>query len=151
MALNATTFQQVGPKISVPNSTGVFLLKFVVYDSFNKDIYLYNAPGFGSNGGELIAISTASSSIVASIPVPGVNGGLVIDLPSFLYDQTNGDIYATEVANAHNATIGLLEINASSNTIVSQTFPPDMPLNFVSLDTKDGMLYGCLLYTSRCV
>jgi hypothetical protein len=151
MALNATTFQQVGPKISVPNSTGVFLLKFVVYDSFNKDIYLYNAPGFGSNGGELIAISTASSSIVASIPVPGVNGGLVIDLPSFLYDQTNGDIYATEVANAHNATIGLLEINASSNTIVSQTFPPDMPLNFVSLDTKDGMLYGAYGFGSSTI
>jgi YVTN family beta-propeller protein len=139
MALNASTFQQVGPSIPVSNSTD----KFVFYDSFNKDIYLYDAPSrFNSVGGDLIAVNTQSSSVVARIPVEGVNGGLVIESPSFQYDSANGNIYATEVENPNNGTIGLLYISAGSNTIMSQTFSQNIPLNHISLDAKDGMLYA---------
>jgi hypothetical protein len=137
IALNASTFQQVGPSISLANSTGSYAL----YDSFNKDIYLYEGSAFNSAGGQLIAVSTESNSIVATIPVPGFNGGLVIEQPSFVYDSTNGNIYATELTNPQNGTVGLLAISPS-NSILSQTFPSKMPLNYISLDEKSGLLYG---------
>ena len=135
VAFDASTFQPVGPVINASGS-------FEFYDSFNKDIYLYSGQSEESVGGDLIAVSTSSNSIVAKISVPGLSAGLVEEEPSFLVDPTNGDIYATEVTNTQNYTIGLLHISANSNTIISQTFPPKLPLNDISFDAKDGMLYG---------
>jgi DNA-binding beta-propeller fold protein YncE len=122
------------------NSSGILLF----YDSFNKELYFYNGPSFPPTtvGGELMAYSTVSGARVAQIPVPGVNGGLEYETPSFLLDSLNGDIYATEVANSQNGTVGLLHISESSNRVVSQTFPARMPLNDVSLDPIDNEIFA---------
>jgi YVTN family beta-propeller protein len=135
VALNATTFEQVGP------SHG-YLGRFVLYDQFNKDLYFYNGPEMNSVGGNLTAFSTVTDSVVATIPAPGLAEALVEEQPSFVYDPANGDVYATELTNPQNGTAGLLVVSGSSNAVVSQTFPPNMPLNDIALDPKDGMLYG---------
>ncbi|HYB07350.1 MAG TPA: hypothetical protein VEB87_04245 [Nitrososphaerales archaeon] len=147
-ALNATTFRQVGPTVTLPNSSS-----FQLYNPINKDLYFYtglDAQTFNQAGGELFAVSTESDTVVTKIPVPGFNGGLVIEEPSFVLDQSTGDIYATEVTNPQNYAIGLLRIS-SSNTIVSQTFPTNMPLGYLSLDPKDGILFGAYGYASSSV
>jgi hypothetical protein len=138
-ALDATTFRQVGPTITLPNSSS-----FQLYSPINKDLYFYtglDTQTFNQASGELYAVSTESDTVVGKIPVPGFNGGLVIEEPSFVLDQSTGDIYATEVTNPQNYTIGLLRIS-SSNAIVSQSFPTNMPLGYLGLDAKDGMLFG---------
>jgi hypothetical protein len=137
-AISSSTLQPVGKPIEVSNSSSSFLF----YNPFNKDLYFYSGPASFSTGVDLIAISTATDSIVATIPVPGISAGLVAEQPSFAYDTANGNIYATELTNPHNGTVGLLEISPSSNMVVSQTFPPGMPLNYINLDAADGLLYG---------
>ena len=138
IALNASTFKQTGPTIPLTNSSG----RFEFYDHFNKDIYLYGDASFGSVGGQLIAVSTVSNSVVAKIPVPGLDEGLIDEAPSFTMNPTNGDIYATELVSPQNATVGLLHISGDSNAIVSQVFPPNVPLYHIVVDAIDGELYG---------
>ncbi len=142
-AISSSTLQPVGGPIMVSNSSSSFLVNdFLFYDHFNGDIYFYEGLAPFSDAGDLIAVSTQSGSVVASISVPGVSAGLVIETPSFVCSSSNGDIYATEITNPQTGAVGLLEISPSTNTIVSQTFPPGMPLNYITLDPTDGMLYG---------
>lgn len=139
VALDGSTLQPAGPTIKVSSSPA----SFVLYDSFNGDLYFYSGPSsIGLTGGALIAIDGQSGTISATIPVQGVNGGLVIEQPSFVLDSANGDLYGTSLTDPTNGTVGLLHILASSNMIASETFPPKMPLNFLALDARDGMLYG---------
>ncbi|MGH2637778.1 MAG: YncE family protein, partial [Rhabdochlamydiaceae bacterium] len=133
IALNASTYQKVGTAFSLPNSYG----NFVFYDSVNKDIYFYNI-----DNSELSAISTLNEATIANISVEGIDSGLALESPSFLLDSANGNIYATEVANPQSGTIALLLINGTTNEIVSRTFPSGLPLNYLSFDQSDGILYG---------
>jgi hypothetical protein len=146
VALDASTFQLVGPKINLPSNPTAFG-GFRFYDSFNRDIYFYSGQAFNSGGGELVAISTASNSIVAKVRVPGFNGGPVSEQPTFLIDPSNGDVYATELTDPHTGTVGLLHISANSNTIVSETFPSRMPLNDLALDAGGDKIFAAY-YTS---
>jgi hypothetical protein len=136
VALNSSTFQLVGPEFVLPNSSS-----FQLYDPINKDLYFYTGQGLNQVGGDLLAISTNSNTLVGKIAVPGLNGGLVQEQPSFVLDELTGDIYATEVTNPQNGTIGLLRIGPS-NSIVSQTFPAGIPLGYLDLDPRDGVLFG---------
>jgi outer membrane protein assembly factor BamB len=146
-AIDGSSLQSVGQPIQVSSSQS----SFVLYDSFNRDIYFYSPPGINSMGGELFALNTESGSVVGSIPVEGFDYGLVSEGPSFVYDSANGDIFATEVVSTSNGTVGLLDIRASTNAIVSETYPKDMPLNYITLDVNDGILYGAYGYGSSTI
>jgi len=104
----------------------------VSYDTFNKDLYFYN--------GNLSALDTMTNMIVGSVPVATAGGGLVIENPSFMYDSSNGNIYATEVINPGTGTVALLEVSAATNRVVFQTTPSGLPLGDLSLDPTNGKI-----------
>jgi len=135
IALNGTTLQPVGSEIS---SSGGFLF----YDPSNRDMYFYSGQGSNYVGGNLTAISTNTNEMVANIPVPGLDEGLVAEEPTILLDPNNGNIYATELTNPQTASVGFLVINSESNEVVSQTSPHGIPLDDLAIDSSNGLLYG---------
>ena len=92
LTINASSNTLSQQRIAL-NSAGVLLL----YDSFNKDLYLCCGP---SSSATLTALSTESNSVVAEIPLPGVQQSIHSVQPSFLYNPVDGDIYAAEVEAA---------------------------------------------------
>ena len=114
-----------------------------LYDSFNKDIYSC----CGSNGSSLVAFSTESNSVVATIPLPGVYvGPPVLEAHSFgfsyyfLYDPINGDLYAVDFNNPSGDRV--IQVSASSNSVVSTTFLHAMLPYSVALDPTQGKLFA---------
>jgi len=114
-----------------------------LYDSFNKDLYSC----CGSNGSALVAFSTESNSVVATVPLPGVYvGPPVLEAHSFgfsyyfLYDPINGDVYAA----VFNIPSGdeVIDIGASSNSVVSTSLLQPMLPYSVALDPAQGKVFA---------
>ncbi|MDV3294032.1 MAG: YncE family protein [Nitrososphaerales archaeon] len=131
-----------------PNGTIGFYYKPVLYNPTNKEIYVYGMALFDqsnqtSSPDKLVVIDTANNSLVASIPVRGLGGGLVIETPSFFYDPSTGNVYATTLLNQSNGTAGLLEISGQTNKVISQVtlsgigFGVDM-----AFDSSTRMMFG---------
>jgi hypothetical protein len=140
VALNSSTFQQVGPTLNLGNSSS-----FVLYNTSDKDLYFYTGQGFGQSGGYLLTVNTTSNTLIGRVAVPGLSEGQVAEEPSFVFDPSTGDIYATELTNPQNYTVGLLQIS-DDNVVISQAFPSNMTLGPIVLDPVSGMLFGTYVF-----
>jgi len=151
LMINSTSNALMQATVSLPpppSSTTGFVYGPVLYNPSNKELYVYGMSLFDSSNqtvspDKLVVIDTTSNSLVASIPVVGLGGGLVVEKPSFFYDPTTGNVYATTLLNRSNGTAGLLEISGRTNQVISQTtltglqFGADM-----AFDSGSHMLFG---------
>jgi YVTN family beta-propeller protein len=150
--LNSSTGKFVNQTIPLPPPQGLssssrFSYLSLFFNPSNKEIYVYGMDTFDgfdtSNPDRLVAVATGNNSVVASIPVRGLGGGLVQVLPSFFYDSSTGNVYATTDLNPTNGTMGLLEISGKTNIVISQvtlvglSFGTDM-----AFDTSSDLLFG---------
>jgi YVTN family beta-propeller protein len=148
LMINSSTSRLSNSTITLPQpSTGAYSYYTpILYNPSNKDLYVYGFDGFplGSNASipdELRAIDTQNESVVATIPVQGVGGGLFTETPSFFYDSSTEDLYATTILNSSAGATGLLEISRT-NAVVSQVtlagvaFGSDM-----AFDSSSHMLF----------
>ncbi len=147
LVINSSTNKLLPTTIPLPSSTGMGYTP-VLYDPSNNEIYLYGAEQFENSSGNpdiLIAIDGANNSVVATIPVAGLFAGLVDESPSFFYDSSNGDLYATSDLNLQNGTTGLLQIS-QTNKIIAQTVLPQWPfgqeVGGLTFDSINNMVYG---------
>jgi len=133
--INATSNTLMESNITLPSSG----YRPVLYDPANKDLYVYG-------GNQLLAIDTTLRAVVGNISLRGVNGGLVQQDPTFFYDPSSGNLYATTDMNPQSGTTGLVQI-AKNNTLISDTVLPDW--SFIDLnggglafDPMNNVLYG---------
>jgi YVTN family beta-propeller protein len=134
------------------SSSSAYGYQLVMYNPSNKDIYVYGMDMFSgfdtSNPDRLLAIDTATNTVVASVPVWGVGGGEVQETPSFFLDPSSGNIYATTDLNPANGTAGLLEIS-KTNQVISQitltgfSFGEDLVF-----DSNSDVLFGTGVFSS---
>jgi hypothetical protein len=95
------------------------------------------------NPDRLVAINTTNNVIVASIPVRGIGGGLVQEVPSFFLDPSSRNIYATTNLNPSDGTTGLLEISSKTNEVVSQVTLSGLSFGGdLAFDSGSHMLFG---------
>jgi YVTN family beta-propeller protein len=135
------------------SSSSMYGYQLVMYNPSNKDIYVYGMDMFSgfdtSNPDRLLAIDTANNTVVASIPVWGVGGGLVQETPSFFLDPSSGNIYATTDLNPGNGTTGLLEISGKTNQVISQVTLTGFSFGEDSVfDSNSDMLFGPGIFAS---
>jgi YVTN family beta-propeller protein len=115
-----------------------------LYDPSNKEVYVFGMDFFDGgdafNPDRLLAISTANNSVVATIPVAAVGGGLVIEEPFFSYDSSTGNILATTSLNRSNGAMGLLQIS-NKNAVISQLTLPGLPFGIdMAFDPNSRLL-----------
>ncbi|MDA4123376.1 MAG: YncE family protein [Thaumarchaeota archaeon] len=132
--INASSNTLSQQTININGTWGALLF----YDSFNRDLYF-------RDGATLVAFSTESNGVVATIPLPGVYSGPCgaegCPQSSAFYDTTNGDIYVAdnEVASGD---IGIIHVSADSNTVVSKTFLPPTQLGNLAFDWTNGKVFA---------
>jgi len=131
-----------------PNGSMARLYQYrpILYNPTNKEVYVYGMDFFDGqdafNPDRLLAISTSNNSVVASIPVAGVGGGLVLEYPFFSHDSSTGNVLATTNLNRSRGTMGLLQID-KENTVISQVTFPGVPFGSdMAFDPKIHMLYA---------
>jgi YVTN family beta-propeller protein len=118
----------------------------ILYNPSNKEVYVYGMDFFDGmdafNPDRLLAISTVNNSVVASIPVAGVGGGLEVEYPFFSYDSSTGNVLATTNLNRSSGTTGLLQIN-NKNRVVSEVVLSGLPFGIdLAYDQNIHMLYA---------
>jgi YVTN family beta-propeller protein len=133
LMINTTSNTLVDTNITFP-SLGFIP---VLYTPSNGEIYPYD----GSN--TLVAVNTTKDTIVASIPVRGVDVPLVIESPYIFYDSATGNVYATTDLNPANGTTGLLEISGKTNAVISHVTLAGLGFgNDLAFDSNNRVLFG---------
>lgn len=139
LMINTTSNTLLDTKITLP-SLGFFP---VLYNPSNGEIYLYD----GSN--TLVAVNTTKDTIVASIPVKGMDVPLVIESPYIFYDSGTGNVYATTDLVQENGTTGLLEISGKTNAVISQVTLTGLGFgNDLAFDSNNHVLFGIGYYSN---
>jgi hypothetical protein len=139
LMINTTSNTLVETNIAFPSLGFVPVL----YNPSNGEIYLYD----GSS--TLVAVSPTKDTIVASIPVKGMDVPLVMESPYIFYDSATGNVYATTDLNPANGKTGLLEISGRTNQVISNVTLAGLGFGSdLVFDSNSHALFGPGLYAT---
>jgi hypothetical protein len=133
---------------AAPAGVDNYEYKPVFYNPSNHDLYFYGLSIFqnsinGSDPDKLVAVDPVKGSVVASIPIQGLGGGIFWVSPTFAYDPSTGNVLATTDLNFSSGATGLVMVGGSSNTVISSV--PLQGVEFgeaIAIHPIGGMVYG---------